>query len=114
MPPPGTASALSIWPHVCACAHTLPSPGPKRIQPECSAQAAKLGPLAGTDEGVMSWVGVRLAWVTQGSGHRWDLQGRGGGGGVQLGEKGGAAVSWAPASSVLEGQVPRHSALPPP
>lgn len=88
MPPPGTASALSIWPHVCACAHTLPSPGPKRIQPECSAQAAKLGPLAGTDEGAMSWVGVRLAWVTQGSGHRRDLQGRGGGGGSAAGGEG--------------------------
>ena len=55
----------------------------------------------------MSWVGMRLAWVTQGSGHQpWDLQAPGRG---QHGKKGSATVSCTLASLVLEGQVPHPS-----
>lgn len=48
---------------------------------------------------------MRLARVTQGSGHPpWDLQAPGRG---QRGEKGSVTASQAQASLVLEGQVPR-------
>lgn len=40
-------------------------------------------PVWGQNEVAVSWAGVRLAWVTQGSGHLpWDLQTAGGGGRV--------------------------------
>ncbi|XP_064449733.1 ephrin-A1 isoform X1 [Mirounga angustirostris] len=84
--------------------HTLHHPRIEEKPARVQCTGSRAGPLASTDEVAMSWAGVRLAWVTQGSGHRRDLQVPGGGGG-RLGEKGGAAVSWALASRVLEGHV---------
>lgn len=95
----------------CPCGHTHTSTITRTKKPAQSGvhRQPSLAQLGGKDEVAKNWVAVRLVWVTQGGGYlSWDLQAVcvcwGGG---QHGKKGGAIVSWALASLVLEGQVPR-------
>jgi hypothetical protein len=72
--PTSTAFALSLRLHTHTHTHThslCSTPGLKGNQPavESMGRQPSWAQLRGRDEVVMTWVGVRLAWMTQGSGH---------------------------------------------